>query len=166
MKQKCLKGYSSVAVDYLSKPIVNHILLSKINVFLDLFNQKQNVIRNAALLKESADELKKVNSALNKSEGRLRDIMFSMADWVREMDKKGVYTYSSKRGPELLGVSHEQIIGKTPFDFMSPDEVRKAEDIFSEIMANKVYSFNVNSSKYQDLYKLFFCARGYFSDLQ
>jgi len=96
MKQKCLKGYSSVAVDYLSKPIVNHILLSKINVFLDLSNQKQNVIRNAALLKESADELKKVNSALNKSEGRLRDIMFSMADWVWEMDEKGVYTYSSK----------------------------------------------------------------------
>ncbi len=45
---------------------------------------------------------------------------------------------------------------------MSPDEVRKAEDIFSEIMANKVYSFNVNSSKYQDLYKLFFCAPGVF----
>ncbi len=106
------KGYSSGAVDYLSKPKVNHILLSKINVFLDLFNQKQNVIRNAALLKESADELKKVNSALKKSEGRLRDIMFSMADWVWEMDENGVYTYSSKRGPELLGVSHEQIIGK------------------------------------------------------
>ena len=131
------KGYSSGAVDYISKPFIPQILISKINIFLDLFIQKQNVVRDSILLKESADELKKVNSALKKSEGRLRDIMFSMADWVWEMDENGVYTYSSKRGPELLGVSHEQIIGKTPFDFMSPDEVRKAEDIFSEIMANK-----------------------------
>jgi len=131
------KGYNSGAVDYLSKPFVNHILLSKISVFLDLFNQKQNIIRNAALLKASADELKKVNTALKKSEGRLRDIMFSMADWVWEMDENGVYTYSSKRGSELLGVTHDQIIGKTPFDFMSPDEVQRAEEIFSEIMANK-----------------------------
>jgi len=136
-EKEVFKGYNSGAVDYISKPFINHILISKINVFLDLFIQKQSVIRDAALLKESADELKKVNSALKKSEGRLRDIMFSMADWVWEMDENGVYTYSSKRGPELLGVSHDQIIGKTPFDFMSPEEVRKAEEIFAEIMANK-----------------------------
>ena len=131
------RGYSAGAVDYMSKPVDNHILLSKINVFLDLYNQKQTIFINALRLKETAEELSRANSALKKSERRLRDIMFSMADWVWEVDENGVYTYSSKRGSELLGVSHEDIIGKTPFDFMSPEEVRRAEDIFAEIMANK-----------------------------
>jgi len=54
-----VEGYDSGAVDYLYKPLQSQILLSKINVFLDLFNQKQKIIRNTELLKESSDELKK-----------------------------------------------------------------------------------------------------------
>jgi PAS domain S-box-containing protein len=131
------KGYKSGAVDYITKPIENTILVCKINVFLDLFNQKQIIIRDAELLAEAAADLGRVNTALKKSEGRLRDIMFSMADWVWEVDEKGVYTYSSNRGADLLGVSQEDIIGKTMFDFMPKDEVKRATDIFSEIMSNK-----------------------------
>lgn len=52
------KGYSSGAVDYIVKPVSSHILLSKIAVFLDLFEQKQIIIRNAELLKATAEELK------------------------------------------------------------------------------------------------------------
>jgi two-component system, NarL family, sensor histidine kinase UhpB len=52
-----VKGYSTGAADYLFKPVHNHILLSKINVFIDLFNQKQTIIRDAALLKESEANL-------------------------------------------------------------------------------------------------------------
>jgi signal transduction histidine kinase len=52
------KGYNSGAVDYIFKPVSSHILLSKIAVFLDLFEQKQTIVRNAELLKATADELK------------------------------------------------------------------------------------------------------------
>jgi signal transduction histidine kinase len=52
------KGYSSGAVDYIFKPVTSHILLSKIRVFLNLFEQKQIIVRNAELLKVTADELK------------------------------------------------------------------------------------------------------------
>ena len=54
-----VEGYDSGAVDYLYKPIQSRILLGKINVFLDLFNQKQKIVRNTELLKESSEELKK-----------------------------------------------------------------------------------------------------------
>jgi signal transduction histidine kinase len=57
--QDAAEGYESGAVDYLYKPLQGRILQSKINVFLDLFNQKQKILRNTELLKESSEELKK-----------------------------------------------------------------------------------------------------------
>ena len=37
------KGYDAGAVDFLSKPFVPEILLSKVNVFIDLYNQRQEL---------------------------------------------------------------------------------------------------------------------------
>ena len=70
---------------------------------------------------------------LRDSETRLRDITFSMGDWVWEVDEKGVYTYSSAKGNELFG----HVIGKTPFDLMPPDEAKRVGALFSEIAAQK-----------------------------
>ena len=81
---------------------------------------------------------KAAEEALRMSEERLRDITFSMADWVWETDEHGVYTYSSKKGIEIFGPAQEDIIGKTPFDFMPADEARRVAAIFSEIVANKM----------------------------
>jgi PAS domain S-box-containing protein len=82
-------------------------------------------------------ERKRADEALRESEARLRDITFSLADWVWEVDENGVYTYSSQKGFDLLGRSREDVIGKTPFDFMPPDEAKRVAAIFSEIAANK-----------------------------
>ena len=139
------KGYSSGAVDYIYKPVHNHILQSKINVFLDIFNQRQKIIADATLLQESADKLIRVNAELKKSERRLIDITFSMADWVWEVNEKGVYTFSSENGSNLLGVPQEEIIGKTPFDFMPLDEAKRVAPIFADIMAKRIPMKNIEN---------------------
>ena len=41
-----IKGYESGAVDYIFKPISSRVLQSKIHVFLDLFNQRQSIIKS------------------------------------------------------------------------------------------------------------------------
>ncbi|HBJ74358.1 MAG TPA: PAS sensor protein [Syntrophaceae bacterium] len=87
--------------------------------------------------KKVREERRMTAAALQESEERMRDLVFSIADWVWEVDRNCVYTYSSQQGSDLLGVSSEDIIGKTPFDFMPPDEAKKVRAIFSEIMANK-----------------------------
>ena len=61
------KGYNSGAVDYIFKQFDRNNLLSKIGVFIDLFNQKQTILYNARLLKSSADDLSNANEALRKS---------------------------------------------------------------------------------------------------
>lgn len=75
--------------------------------------------------------------ALRKSEERLRDIVFSTADWVWETDQNGKYTYSSQKGADFFEASQEEIIGKTPFDFMPEGEAQRVASIFTEIVAKK-----------------------------
>ncbi len=133
-----ISGYNSGAVDYLSKPISRHILLCKIKVFLDLFYQKQLVLSDALIMKKKAKELMQVNSALALSERRLSDIIFSMVDWVWEINESAFFKYSSNRGSELLGFPNDEIIGKTPFDFMQPEEAERVALEFSSCMKKKI----------------------------
>jgi len=81
--------------------------------------------------------MKLLTKAIEENEARFRDITFSMADWVWEVDTNGVYTYSSEKGSAFLGASRGDIIGKTPFDFMKPEEANRVGAIFSEILLNK-----------------------------
>ncbi len=102
-----------------------------------IFNDKNEIIGATTTGRDITERIK-VDSALKASEKRLSDITSSMADWVWEVDVNGVYTYCSPKVSDILALSPEDIIGKTPFDFMSPDEAQRVATIFSEIASNKL----------------------------
>lgn len=72
-ERNVLEGYDSGAVDYIIKPINSKVLISKIRVFLDLFNQKQTILANAFLLQKTADELMRTNTILVKRTQSLQE---------------------------------------------------------------------------------------------
>ena len=132
-KIEVFKGYDSGAVEYISKPVDNYILLCKINVFLDLFNQKQTVKKDAALLKRSADELIWVNDALKKSEARYRTMIKASPDGIFITDLKGVVTEVSEAGLVLTGSNAtDELIGKNFSMFAPPDEKEKIDEILKK----------------------------------
>ncbi|MHB8846592.1 MAG: PAS domain-containing protein [Nitrospirota bacterium] len=67
---------------------------------------------------------------LRESEERFRALIESTSDWIWEVDKNGRYSYSSPRVRELLGYAPEEVIGKTPFELMPPEEARRVRDEF------------------------------------
>jgi PAS domain S-box-containing protein len=77
----------------------------------------------------------KVEEALRESEKRFRNLIETTSDWVWEVDENGVYTYVSPRLRDLLGYQPEEVLGKTPFDFMPPDEAQRVGAIFGRIVA-------------------------------
>ncbi len=46
----------------------------------------------------------------------------STSDWMWEVDTQGVYTYVSPKVKELLGYEPEELLGRTPYDLMPPEE--------------------------------------------
>lgn len=79
-------------------------------------------------------ERKEAEGRLRESERRFRDIADVSADWIWEVDATGRYTYASESVRSLLGYSPEEIIGKTPFDLMTPDEADRVAASFAEIV--------------------------------
>ena len=88
---------------------------------------------------------------LEESKRRYQDLVESTHDWIWEVDAQGVYVYVSPRIENLLGYRQDEIIGKTPFDLMPPDEAQKIGETFSAIAAERK-SFNslININQHRD----------------
>jgi len=80
---------------------------------------------------------KTAEETLTLNEARFRDISLSMADWIWEVDKDGKYIFSAGNSEAVLGYEPDEILGKTPFDFMLESEVARVKDFFSETAAQK-----------------------------
>ena len=78
-------------------------------------------------------ERKRAQEALAESRKKYRGLVEKVNDWVWEIDADGVYTYSSPRALDLLGYAPEEIVGKTPFDFMPPAEAQRVWNAFQPI---------------------------------
>ena len=76
-------------------------------------------------------------NALLKSEERFRGIAESMSDWIWEVDADGIYTYCSSNVEIILGYHVDEIIGKSPFDFMVAGEAERVGSIFAKFIRDK-----------------------------
>ena len=80
-------------------------------------------------LVEDITERKKAEESLRASEERFRGLVETTSDWVWELDRKGVYTYASQKVSKVLGYESEELLGKTPYDFMTQREARRVAAI-------------------------------------
>ena len=127
------RAYHSGAVDYIIKPVNSQILKSKISVFLDLFNQKQNIIRNVAQLKTLANDLISVNDSLIKHQEELQqEQLFNKALLDSIPGIFYLYTYPelkmvkwNKQHEILFGFDAAEMEGRHVIEWHIP-ETRKA----------------------------------------
>lgn len=82
-------------------------------------------------LQESATELKRTQKTLQQGEDRFRILVETTTDWFWEVNENAVYTYSSPKIRDILGYEPEEVLGKTPFDLMPPEEAERVARIFS-----------------------------------
>ena len=117
------KGYSSGAVDYMIKPVNINILISKVKIFLDLFNQKLTIIRKAAKLKESADELARLNTELKKSKEKYQSYIESAPDGVFVSDETGKFIEVNGAACRITGYSNDELLKMSILDIFPEESI-------------------------------------------
>lgn len=81
-------------------------------------------------------ERRQAEESLQKSEERFRALTENTTDWIWEVDQTLVYTYSSPKVKDLLGYEPQEVISKTPFDFMPEHESRHISKIVYSAMSS------------------------------
>ncbi len=77
---------------------------------------------------------KEVEATLRKSEERYKHIVDSMSDVYWEIGTDCSFTTMSSSIEKVFGYKVEEIIGKTPFDFMPKEKAEKARNVFIDLM--------------------------------
>lgn len=82
---------------------------------------------------------------------RYRELVESTSDWIWEVDHQGFYTYVSPGVTRLLGYQPDEVLGRTPFDFMPCEEAQRVQQIFQQQYASQQKAFdgliNINLHK-------------------
>jgi len=88
------------------------------------------------IIKDTTERIQ-ADELLRDSKLRYQNLVESTSDWVWEVDKEGRYTYVSPRIRDLLGYEPEEVIHKTPFDLMPPEEAERVGEIFATAVARQ-----------------------------
>ncbi len=80
------------------------------------------------------NDRKLAETALLESENRFRSLVESMNEWVWEVNAEGIYTYVSPIVYDLLGYQPEEILGKTLFHIIAPEDKERIAIEVSSIM--------------------------------
>ena len=105
------KGYESGAVDFISKPFEPQVLLNKVKVFLELYEQRRKIQRSAELYKKTFD---------------------GISDVVMIQDEDMRILRINRRGRKLLDLSEKQILGKTCYELFHGSTVPCEECRYDE----------------------------------
>jgi PAS domain S-box-containing protein len=87
------------------------------------------------VLAQMEEQINRQMMQLKQSEERFRQV--AMTNWVWEVDLDGRYIYCSENVKNSMGYSAEEMLGKTPFDFMVAEEAERVEGIFTEVVTNR-----------------------------
>ncbi len=111
------------------------VIWARINVAL--IRDSQGVPLHMSGELEDISERKEAEEAIRASRERFRGIVETINEWVWEVDANGVYTYISPRVRDMLGYEPEEVMGKTPFDLMPPEEAERVGETFDRILATQ-----------------------------
>jgi two-component system, cell cycle sensor histidine kinase and response regulator CckA len=88
---------------------------------------------------------KEADRALQASEERFRSLVETGYVWVWEVDRNGVYTYSSPQVRMLLGYAPEEVLGRPVYDLMPPEEAERIRAVYDGMVASPEPASGVES---------------------
>jgi PAS domain S-box-containing protein len=97
--------------------------------------KKQHLYQTLAEQGAAALRAARLRAAVRESQQRFQGLVETLSDWIWEIDQDSVYTYVSPKVQDLLGYQPQEVLGKTPFDLMPPEEARRVAGVLEPSLA-------------------------------
>jgi PAS domain S-box-containing protein len=111
------RGAEDVAVEAMKSGAADY--LSKVHLSVESL---ERTIRHALALREQERQRRQAELALRASEERFRALVENSSDAVLLLDAEGRVTYLSHSSHRQLGWKTEEMLGRSIFDFIHPDD--------------------------------------------
>ncbi|HOI13982.1 MAG TPA: PAS domain S-box protein [Methanoculleus sp.] len=87
------------------------------------------------IILEDITEGRRAEEALRESELLFRSLVENISDLILNVDEACTFTYVSPKSQEILGYTPEEMLRKTPCDFMPPEKATRVREQFTELFA-------------------------------
>ena len=95
------------------------------------------------------------------SEHRFQQLVESSDDFIWEVNSYGVYNYASRQVEDILGYAPQEVVGKTPFDFMDSQEAKIIAVQFMKLIEKEEKILNLeNKNIHKDGHEVYLQTSG------
>ena len=123
---------------YRAVPVMSQERFERIAcVLYEMANQISTVAYQNLQQARIIHQLKQAEEEVRDSQRKYQALVETLYDWVWEVDALGNYTYISPQIKNILGYEPYEILGKTPYDLMSPEEARQVSRVFSSLIRDR-----------------------------
>lgn len=88
------------------------------------------------IILEDITEGRRAEEALRESEMLFRSLVENINDLILNVDETCAFTYVSPKSREILGYAPEEMLGKTPCDFMAPEKAERVRVQLAALLAD------------------------------
>jgi len=88
------------------------------------------------IILEEITESRRAEEALRESELLFRSLVENINDLILNVDETCTFTYVSPKSRDILGYAPEEMVGKTPCDFMGREKAERVREQFAALFAN------------------------------
>jgi len=119
-KKHIFRGYDAGAVDYITKPFDPDILLSKINVFIDLYRQRNALEELTRKLESTISELISSREQLKLSEEKYKDIFENANEGIFILKNQKII-FNNPKTEEILGGENQHRLKNRFVEYVHPE---------------------------------------------